>query len=127
MLIIFTDCKISINRLICSDAMARGMDLEQISTVINYDVPPFVKTYVHRIGRTARAGKEGTCYSILRPEDIRHFKDMRRKAEEPERLKNFKLSIDNLEESLLASYEKALEQLKSTLEEEKLQMKIRKK
>ena len=42
--------------LVCSDAMTRGMDVEGVANVINYDAPEYVKTYVHRAGRTARAG-----------------------------------------------------------------------
>jgi ATP-dependent RNA helicase DDX51/DBP6 len=49
----------SIQLLICSDAMARGMDIDNVSYVISYDAPKFVKTYIHRVGRTARAGNEG--------------------------------------------------------------------
>lgn len=41
----------------------------------------YIKTYVHRAGRTARAGARGTVYSLLRHEDVRHFKDMLRKAD----------------------------------------------
>jgi len=41
---------------VCSDAMTRGMDVEGVHNVINYDAPVYVKTYVHRAGRTARAG-----------------------------------------------------------------------
>ena len=48
-----------INLLICSDAMARGMDIENVEFVISYDPPANVKTYVHRVGRTARAGQSG--------------------------------------------------------------------
>jgi ATP-dependent RNA helicase DDX51/DBP6 len=43
--------------VVCSDGMSRGMDLPGVTTVINYDVPGFAKTYVHRCGQTARAGK----------------------------------------------------------------------
>ena len=45
--------------LVASDAMTRGMDVRDIQTVINYDPPVYAKTYIHRAGRTARAGKEG--------------------------------------------------------------------
>lgn len=43
--------------LVCSDAMTRGMDVAGVAAVINYDAPVYVKTYVHRAGRTARAGE----------------------------------------------------------------------
>ena len=41
----------------CSDAMTRGMDVAGVAAVVNYDAPVYVKTYVHRAGRTARAGE----------------------------------------------------------------------
>lgn len=75
----FRDRRASI--LVCSDAMTRGMDVEGVEVVINYDAPVYVKTYVHRAGRTARAGKSGKVVTLLRNEDVRHFKSMLRKAE----------------------------------------------
>lgn len=53
-------------RIVCSDAAARGLDIEEVDTVINYDVPAYVRTYVHRVGRTARAGRQGQTYTLLR-------------------------------------------------------------
>lgn len=50
--------------LVASDAMTRGMDLPSVAAVVNYDAPVYPKTYVHRAGRTARAGRAGgepTC------------------------------------------------------------------
>jgi len=41
--------------------------------VINYDVPVYMKTYLHRVGRTARAGEQGVAYTILRPEEVCHM------------------------------------------------------
>lgn len=60
-------------RLICSDAMARGMDIENVQCVIAYDHAPYVKTYIHRIGRTARAGKAGTAITFLEEKEVRNF------------------------------------------------------
>ena len=51
--------------VVCSDGMARGMDIPAIVSVINYDIPGFAKTYVHRCGRTSRAGRQGKATSIL--------------------------------------------------------------
>ncbi len=48
--------------MVATDIAARGIDIESISHVINYDLPKEAKDYIHRIGRTARAGKEGTAY-----------------------------------------------------------------
>ena len=67
--------------LVASDAMTRGMDVDTIENVINYDAPVYVKTYVHRAGRAARAGRSGRVFSLLRHEDVRHFKQMLRKAD----------------------------------------------
>lgn len=45
--------------LVASDALTRGMDVAGVGAVVNYDAPAFAKTYVHRAGRTARAGQHG--------------------------------------------------------------------
>lgn len=56
--------------LVSTDAMTRGMDVEGVKNVINYDMPAYIKTYVHRAGRTARAGQTGCCYSLLREKEV---------------------------------------------------------
>lgn len=98
--------------------MARGMDIDDVGTVINYDSPGYIKTYVHRAGRTARAGKSGNCYTILATGEAPRFHKMRRKAEEPERVKPFTFDKSKMEE-YIESYNDALGKLKSTLDEEK--------
>lgn len=60
--------------LVASDAAARGLDLVALPAVIHYDAPTRVKAYVHRVGRTARAGAVGVSYAIVRPEQARHFR-----------------------------------------------------
>ena len=62
--------------LIATDVAARGLDIDDITYVINYDMPEDVDTYVHRIGRTGRAGKEGTAVSFVTSEEqhlVREF------------------------------------------------------
>lgn len=49
-----------------SDAMTRGMDVEAVAHVVNYDAPVYAKTYVHRCGRTARARRPGRAFTLLR-------------------------------------------------------------
>lgn len=61
------------NILVCSDILARGIDISDIDIVINYDVPSNIKTYIHRAGRTARAGKTGYTYTMVENNQIRHF------------------------------------------------------
>ena len=74
--------------VVCSDGMSRGMDIEFVSAVINYDVPGFAKTYVHRCGRTARAGKSGVAISLLKGGQVVQFAKMRRLIESPTRVES---------------------------------------
>jgi len=57
--------------LIATDVAARGLDIEQLSHVVNYDVPTSPEGYVHRIGRTGRAGREGTAITLAEPREHR--------------------------------------------------------
>jgi len=59
--------------LVCSDVAARGLDIPNLSHVFNYDVPNHAEDYVHRIGRTGRAGKEGHAYTIALPSDGKYI------------------------------------------------------
>ena len=65
----FRDGQIKV--LVATDVAARGLDIEDISHVINYDIPTDPEAYVHRIGRTGRAGKDGVAISLLAPKDQR--------------------------------------------------------
>jgi len=62
--------------LVCTDVAARGLDIKEVSHVYNYDVPDDSKDYVHRIGRTARAGKEGKAVTILASRDYQKFGEL---------------------------------------------------
>ena len=57
--------------LVCSDVAARGLDISDVSHVINFDVPVNAEDYIHRIGRTGRAGKAGHAYTLATPGDAR--------------------------------------------------------
>ncbi|GAL24810.1 ATP-dependent RNA helicase SrmB [Vibrio variabilis] len=59
----------SVNVLLATDVAARGIDLPDVSHVINYDLPRSADIYLHRIGRTARAGKKGIAISIVEAHD----------------------------------------------------------
>lgn len=96
--------------LVASDAMTRGMDVEGVMNVINYDVPVYAKTYVHRVGRTARAGKPGSSYTLLRKEEVRHFKETLQKVDNS-KCKRFKLPAPMLDE-LYPLYVEGLAKLK---------------
>jgi len=60
--------------LVATDIVARGIDVDDISHVINYELPNDAENYVHRIGRTARAGKEGVALSLCSVEDISNLR-----------------------------------------------------
>lgn len=63
-----------IDVLVATDIVARGIDIDDIATVINYDVPHDVEDYVHRIGRTARAERDGVAITFVNEDDIYYFK-----------------------------------------------------
>ena len=60
--------------LVCTDVAARGLDIKNVSHVYNYDVPKTSTEYIHRIGRTARAGKEGAAVTLVSPRDYENFR-----------------------------------------------------
>ncbi|MGI0140931.1 MAG: DEAD/DEAH box helicase [Thermoplasmata archaeon] len=59
--------------MVCTDIAARGIDVKDVSHVVNFDVPHEPETYVHRVGRTARAQRRGDAYSLVAPEEERDF------------------------------------------------------
>ena len=66
------DCKI----LIATDIAARGIDIKDVGLVVNYELPPVPEVYVHRIGRTARAGSSGVAVAFCAPDEIKHLRSI---------------------------------------------------
>jgi ATP-dependent RNA helicase DeaD len=62
--------------LVATDVAARGLDIQRLSHVINYDVPADSESYVHRIGRTGRAGRDGTAITLVEPREHRLLRSM---------------------------------------------------
>lgn len=62
--------------LVATDIAARGIDIDKLKHVINYDIPNLAETYVHRIGRSGRAGEEGVAISLCEPEENEFVKDI---------------------------------------------------
>ena len=60
--------------LITTDILSRGIDIKDIELVINYEVPKDVEDYIHRIGRTARANKNGEAITLVHSEQMKYFK-----------------------------------------------------
>lgn len=74
--------------LVCTDVAARGLDIEEVTHVYNYDIPKVTEEYIHRVGRTARAGKNGKAISIVTDRDYDNFNQV---------LKGGELTIKRLE------------------------------
>ncbi|HSH98625.1 MAG TPA: helicase-related protein, partial [Methyloradius sp.] len=62
--------------LIATDVAARGLDIDHLPMVINYEIPSAPEDYVHRIGRTGRAGKSGIAISLVAPEEEKYLKEI---------------------------------------------------
>ena len=72
----FRNCKIEI--LVATDVAARGIDVDDVEAVFNFDIPQDIESYVHRIGRTGRAGRTGKAYSFVAGKDIYKIRDIQR-------------------------------------------------
>jgi superfamily II DNA/RNA helicase len=70
-----------VDLIVCSDVAARGLDIPDVSHVFNFDVPTHAEDYVHRIGRTGRAGKSGTALSIVTRADQKYVDEIEKLIE----------------------------------------------
>ena len=71
-----------IDVLVATDIVARGIDIDDIAMVINFDVPHDAEDYVHRIGRTARADRDGVAITFINEEDVHYFKQIEKLLEQ---------------------------------------------
>ena len=92
-----------IQALVATDIAARGIDINQLDCVINFQLPQSPEDYIHRIGRTGRAGLEGTAVSLISSEDMEQFRNIEKHMN-----KKIKIMIldDFVSESLKAEVEK---------------------
>ncbi len=88
----FAESKIGV--LIATDVLSRGIDVDRVSYVVNYDLPETPEDYIHRIGRTGRAGQEGMAISFVSPENKANLKEIQ------------KLTKQRFEEIEVAGYDK---------------------
>lgn len=106
-----------IQLMVSTDAAARGIDISTVKCVINYDAPQFVRTYIHRIGRTARAGRVGLAFTFLLKVQEKNFLKMVSEAGSPGIQKQ--MVKPELLKCLEEQYERALRELADVVKEEK--------
>ncbi|XP_041344748.1 ATP-dependent RNA helicase DDX51 isoform X2 [Pyrgilauda ruficollis] len=108
-----------IQLLISTDATARGIDVKGVNYVINYDAPQFIRTYIHRVGRTARAGEAGVAFSLVLRIQERRFLRMLRDAGIQD-IKKHPVKGNSLK-PMVQQYERALCKLEKTVKNERAQ------
>ncbi|KAL6095555.1 ddx51 [Pungitius sinensis] len=108
-----------IQLLISTDAAARGIDINGVKCVVNYDAPQYIRTYIHRIGRTARAGKPGLAFTFLLGVQEKSFLQMVVEAGTPGIQKQI-VKPENLK-GMEARFEQTLQELANAIKEEKFQ------
>ncbi|XP_017861614.1 PREDICTED: probable ATP-dependent RNA helicase Dbp73D [Drosophila arizonae] len=114
----------NIHGLVCSDALARGIDVPNVDVVVSYEAPRHIKTYIHRVGRTARAGQKGTAITLLTDKDQANFKKM---LNEVGKSMGEELIISpDIEVEHAAIYKSALELLRLRQEKKKSAIKVQK-
>lgn len=101
-----------INVLVATDVAARGLDIEELTHVINYALPQDAESYLHRIGRTGRAGKEGTAITFITPEEHRKLMYIKKFTQTEIR----KQRIPHVKEVINFKREKIISELKSMVE-----------
>ncbi|TKS75755.1 ATP-dependent RNA helicase DDX51 [Collichthys lucidus] len=99
------------------DAAARGIDVSGVRCVVNYDAPQYIRTYIHRIGRTARAGKAGLAFTFLLGVQEKNFLQMVAEAGSPGIQKQI-VKPENLK-GMEARYEQTLQELANAIKDEK--------
>jgi ATP-dependent RNA helicase DDX51/DBP6 len=107
-----------ISVIVCSDGLSRGMDIQSVSAVFNYDVPSFAKTYVHRCGRTARAGRNGKAITLLKSGQIPLFRKMRQLIEDPNQVTSLAIKKDLIRGSF-SHYKTCVAKLRLLIDSEK--------
>ncbi|KAH9972121.1 P-loop containing nucleoside triphosphate hydrolase protein [Lactifluus volemus] len=86
-----------IDMLVCSDLISRGMDIKHVAHVVNYDAPVDMRKYVHRVGRTARAGRTGDAWTLVEEQEARYFKNMVKAAGHAADVKRLRVTEQQLD------------------------------
>jgi len=109
----------SINVLVATDVAARGLDVERIGLVINYDMPFDSEAYVHRIGRTGRAGRNGEAVLFVNPRERHFLSNLERAVGQPIEPMAIPSNADIDKSRLERLHQRLLKELKEGREEEK--------
>lgn len=102
--------------LVATDVAARGIDVDDVEAVFNYDIPQDDEYYVHRIGRTGRAGKEGRAFSLVVGREVYKLREIQRYC----RTKIIPQAIPSLNDITAIRMEKVLDQVQEIIEREDL-------
>lgn len=106
--------------LIATDVAARGLDIDYVEAVFNYDIPQDDEYYVHRIGRTGRAGRAGKAFSFVRGKEVYKLKDIMRYC----KTKIFAQPVPSSQDVAQMRAEKVMDKIETIIEEENLQKMI---
>jgi ATP-dependent RNA helicase DeaD len=93
--------------LVATDVAARGLDVERISHVVNFDIPTDAESYVHRIGRTGRAGRKGDSISFVTPRERGLLRSIEKHTRQPMEQMNLP-SVEDINETRLARFDDAI-------------------
>ena len=98
--------------LIATDVAARGIHVDNIDLVINYNIPQDIESYIHRIGRTGRAGQTGEALNFVTPKEVQFLESVERHA----KCKIVKCELPTVEDVIRTKYQKVVKSVKETIE-----------
>lgn len=106
--------------LVATDVAARGIDVDEVEAVFNYDLPQDDEYYVHRIGRTGRAGREGRAFSFVSGKEVYKLKEIQRYC----KTKIYAQKVPSLNDVANTKMENILDDVERVIEQEDLDMMI---